>query len=360
MIVRAPGKLVLSGAYAVLEGAPALVAAVDRYVIADPARPADLVTEEVQAAIDAGALDRAVWFDAAALRSAASAAPAAGDAAALRSAASSAPAAPAAGPPAPAAPPLEASRKLGLGSSAAILVATLAARAAARASTMATAAAAAAAVGQPMPAWDTRALFLDALAAHRRAQGGGSGVDVAASVYGGVLCCQLGPGGELAVTPHALPGRLAVEVFASDASARTSDMLERVRALAASAPDAHRALLGAAAEGARAAVAAADVRALVAALDRQVDALAELGDRAGTPIVTPALRRLRPAAAAEGASLAPSGAGGGDVSIFVGAAPPSAAFLEAARASGLERVPMSLGAPGVHVLDAARPPAPHA
>ncbi|WP_437496317.1 hypothetical protein [Sorangium sp. So ce1099] len=337
MIVRAPGKLVLSGAYAVLEGAPALVAAVDRYVIADPARPADLVTEEVQAAIDAGALDRAVWFDAAALRS-------------------TAPTAPAAGPPAPAAPPLEASRKLGLGSSAAILVATLAARAAARGSTMATAAAAAAAVGQPMPAWDTRALFLDALAAHRRAQGGGSGVDVAASVYGGVLCCQLGPGGELAVTPHALPGRLAVEVFASDASARTSDMLERVRALAASAPEAHRALLGAAAEGARAAVAAADVRALVAALDRQVDALAELGERAGAPIVTPALRRLRPAAAAEGASLAPSGAGGGDVSIFVGAAPPSAAFLEAARASGLERVSMSLGAPGVHVLDAARPP----
>ena len=37
----------------------------------------------------------------------------------------------------------------------------------------------AAAVGQPMPAWDIRALFLDALAAHRRAQGGGSGVDVA-------------------------------------------------------------------------------------------------------------------------------------------------------------------------------------
>ncbi|WP_437842144.1 hypothetical protein [Sorangium sp. So ce1153] len=347
MIVRAPGKLVLSGAYAVLEGAPALVAAVDRYVIADAARPADLVTEEVQAAIDAGALDHAVWFDAAALRSAAPVAPAA----------------PGAGPSAPAAPPLGASRKLGLGSSAAILVATLAARAAAGASTMATAAAAAAAVGavgDPMPAWDTRALFLDALAAHRRAQRGGSGVDVAASVYGGVLCCQLGPGGELAVTPHALPGRLSVEVFASDASARTSDMLERVRALAASAPEAHRALLGAAAEGARAAVAAADVPALVAALDRQVDALAELGDRSGAPIVTPALRRLRPAAAAEGASLAPSGAGGGDVSIFVGAAPPSAAFLEAARASGLERVPMSLGAPGVHVLDAARPPrAPH-
>ncbi|WP_437642037.1 hypothetical protein [Sorangium sp. So ce854] len=337
MIVRAPGKLVLSGAYAVLEGAPALVAAVDRYVLADPARPAALVTDEVQAAIDAGALDRAVWFDASALRA-----------------------------PAPAGSSGAASRKLGLGSSAAILVATLAARAAAAAATRATEAAAttratrAAAAGQPAPAWDARALFLDALAAHRRAQGGGSGVDVAASVHGGVLCCRLGPGGALDVAPHALPGELAVEVFASDAAARTSDMLERVRALAARDPAAHRALLGAAAEGATAAVAAADARALVAALDRQVDALAELGDRAGAPIVTPALRRLRPAATAEGASLAPSGAGGGDVSIFVGAAPPSAAFIEAARAAGLDRVPMSLGAPGVHVLDAARPPpAPH-
>ncbi|WP_437494331.1 hypothetical protein WME75_22250 [Sorangium sp. So ce1014] len=323
MIVRAPGKLVLSGAYAVLEGAPALVAAVDRYVVADPARRVDLVTEEVQAAIDAGALDRAVWFDASALRSSA--------------------------PASPGAPPSGASRKLGLGSSAAILVATLAARAAASAP-------AAASPGRPMPAWDVRALFLAALAAHRRAQGGGSGVDVAASVHGGVLCCRLGPDGELAVTPHALPGGLAIEVFASDASARTSAMLERVRALAAREPAAHRALLDAAAGGARAAVLAADARALVAALARQVDALAELGDRAGAPIVTPALARLRPAAAAEGAALAPSGAGGGDVSLYVGGAPPSAAWLAAARAAGLERVPMSLGAPGVHVLDAAPPP----
>ncbi|WP_437283072.1 hypothetical protein WME90_21595 [Sorangium sp. So ce375] len=324
MIVRAPGKLVLSGAYAVLEGAPALVAAVDRYVVVDPARPAALVTEEVQAAIDAGALDAAAWFDASALRSAEPEPPSAS----------------------PGAPPREASRKLGLGSSAAILVATLAARATA---------VSAAPAGQRAPAWDARALFLDALAAHRRAQGGGSGVDVAASVYGGVLCCRLAPGGELSVAPHALPGGLVIEVFASDASARTSAMLERVRALAAREPEAHRALLSAAAEGARAAVVAADARALVAALDRQVDALAELGDRAGAPIVTPALRRLRPAAAAEGATIAPSGAGGGDVSLFIGGAPPSTAWLAAAREAGLERVPMSLGAPGVHVLDAARP-----
>src|SRR5262245_30830565 len=65
MLAQAPGKIVLSGAYAVLEGAPALVAAVDRYVIADATRDADLVTPEVRAAIGSG---RAPWFDASALR----------------------------------------------------------------------------------------------------------------------------------------------------------------------------------------------------------------------------------------------------------------------------------------------------
>src|ERR1700689_3835186 len=39
MRARAPGKLVLTGAYAVLEGAPAIVAAVDRYAVADDAAP---------------------------------------------------------------------------------------------------------------------------------------------------------------------------------------------------------------------------------------------------------------------------------------------------------------------------------
>ena len=43
MRARAPGKLVLSGAYSVLEGAPALVAAVDRYALADDAREPELV-----------------------------------------------------------------------------------------------------------------------------------------------------------------------------------------------------------------------------------------------------------------------------------------------------------------------------
>jgi phosphomevalonate kinase len=296
VIVRAPGKVVLSGAYAVLEGAPALVAAVDRYATADAAREASMTTREVQAAIDAGALSRAPWFDAAPLR---------------------------------ADGPDGRSRKLGLGSSAAILVASLAS---ARASD---------------PETDPDLLAL-ALRAHRAAQGGGSGIDVAASVRGGILACTLDPDGDLHSAAHALPRGAVVEIFSSALAADTPSLLDRVRAHAARAPAVHRSLMADIAEGARAAVAASDAPALVRAVSAQVDALARLGDAAGVPIVTPELRDLRPAAAREGASFGPSGAGGGDVAIFVGPAPSSAAFGELARARGLERLDASVGARGVH------------
>ena len=82
---RAPGKVVFSGAYAVLGGAPAIVLAVERDVVADTERPHEFLTDEVAAALEPN--ERAPWFDASALR--------------------------------------EDGRKLGLGSSAAILVASL-------------------------------------------------------------------------------------------------------------------------------------------------------------------------------------------------------------------------------------------
>ena len=43
MIAKAPGKLVVSGAYSVLEGAPAIVVAVDRYAVADTSRAPERV-----------------------------------------------------------------------------------------------------------------------------------------------------------------------------------------------------------------------------------------------------------------------------------------------------------------------------
>ncbi len=298
-VARAPGKVVLSGAYAVLEGAPAIVAAVGRDVIADGDRAADRITEEVQAAIEHGLLPRACWFDAGALRSA------------------------------------DGSRKLGLGSSAAILVATMAAVAGAPASD------------------DARAQLADlARQAHRAAQGGGSGVDVAACALGGVLVCRAAQGA-LDVQRHALPEDASITLLASAEAASTADMLARVRELRARDGATFQRLIDAASEGARAAVAALTAEALIAALTAQRVALAELGEASGARIVTASIGSLAATAATVGAFVGPAGAGGGDVSLLV--APRGldvAPLVAAARALGLIALEGVIGAPGVSAVEA--------
>ncbi len=165
------------------------------------------------------------------------------------------------------------SRKLGLGSSAAILVASIAATSGERLQRAAGASLA-------------DAVFPAAYAAHRKAQPSGSGIDVAASTFGGVITATIRDGG-LDVAPHPLPPGTVVEVFASPVSASTGDLIRKVRAFAAVDPPRYRRLLDAAARGAHAAKAAAATPDLVAAISAQLDALAKLGDLAGAGIVTP-------------------------------------------------------------------------
>jgi phosphomevalonate kinase len=297
-IVRAPGKVVLSGAYAVLEGAPAIVAAVGRDVIADSDREAERVTEEVQAAIDRGILTRACWFDASALRSE------------------------------------DGTRKLGLGSSAAILVATMAA-----------------VEGLPDNEDDRAQLTGIARQAHRAAQGGGSGVDVAASAMGGVLVC-LAKGGALDVNRHALPEGAVVTILACAEAASTAGMLAQIRALRARDMATFRRLLDAACAGANAAVDAKSPEELIAALVAQRVALAELGEVSGAPIVTAAVAELAKVAGEAGAYAGPAGAGGGDVALLVTPrALDLAPLLDAARAAGLTPLEGGIGAPGVYLVE---------
>lgn len=306
MKVRAPGKLVLSGAYAVLEGAPAIVTAVDRHAVADSSRPAEFVTDEMRAA---GSGPYA-YFDASELR--------ADD------------------------------RKLGLGSSAAILVATLGT--------------------QPETDLTSQsgrdALFERALNAHRSAQGGGSGVDVAASVYGGHLRYQLHaplrapvgdgsrprwPGANIA--PTQLPSRVELSVFGSPHAASTSEFLTRVYAWRESAThDFDAWLLGAneAADQACEACARDDVSTFIAALTRQSEALSELGSAAAVPIVTDAVSQLDAAARKVGGCVLPAGAGGGDVSLFVRELGVDVSEVSSVAGNlGLTLLRLNLGAPGV-------------
>lgn len=293
---RAPGKVVISGAYAVLGGAPAIVCAVERDVIADSALPADFVTEEVAAALRAG--ERAPWFDASALR--------------------------------------QDGRKLGLGSSAAILVASL----------FAIERDADASADDPTL---RQRVLSRALEAHRRAQGGGSGIDVASSTFGGALLYQL-VGGAPRIAPLSLPSALRYEIWVCPSSASTPELIGKVKALAARAPDVHARWLGAQATAAGAAASAAqagDADALVAALRDQGRALLELGRHAEAPIVTPELAELGPLAEATGGVLVPAGAGGGDIALFVGPAPSPPALREALEGRAHRLLPVGLAARGV-------------
>jgi phosphomevalonate kinase len=295
---RAPGKLVLSGAYAVLSGAPALVAAVDRYVVADSARPAGFLTPEVQAAIGERP---APWFDADDLR--------------------------------------ENGQKLGLGSSAAIVVASLGALEL-----------------EAHAALDDAALcgrvYERALLAHRAAQGGGSGVDVAASAHGGVLAARRRESA-LELSQVSLPPDLQFEVWACNAAASTAAFLARIAELATRDPALHRALIGAQADAAQAALDAVQrghAADFVSAIARQVTTLSALGAAAGARIVTPELGELAELAAERGSAFLPAGAGGGDVAYYVGLTPAPAELGVRARELGLSRVELRLGARGVHGL----------
>jgi phosphomevalonate kinase len=292
---RAPGKLVLSGAYAVLQGAPAIVTAVDRYAIADASRRAERATPEVSATLGGLA---APWFDASALR--------------------------------------EGTEKLGLGSSAAILVASLAAQELA--------------ARGDVPDVELRALvFARALAGHARAQGGGSGVDVAAATYGGTLSYRLALR-EPSVVRVELPPELVIETWWSGQAATTSDFVRRVRELGEREPEVQLELLGAqrdASERAENALLRADAQGFLAALHAQRAALAALGHVAGIPIVTPEATRLAAAAAAPAAVL-PAGAGGGDVLLHVGFEPSTAMFRALAAELGHRLLELSLNARGVH------------
>jgi len=297
---RAPGKLVLSGAYAVLSGAPALVVAVDRYVLADSARPATFLTPEVRAAL---AERPAPWFDASALRD--------GD------------------------------KKLGLGSSAAILVASLAALELAN-----------------EPALSDEALcgrvYERAFVAHRAAQGGGSGVDVAASAHGGLLAARRTQAGQLELSRLRLPSGLEFQVWACSVAASTSEFLARIAAFRERDAAAHARCIAAQADAAELALDAVrrgHAADFVAAIARQVGTLSALGRAASANIVTAELSELAQLAETQGAAFLPVGAGGGDVAYWVGAVAPSPGFAARARELGLSRVDLTLEARGVHAFE---------
>jgi phosphomevalonate kinase len=192
------------------------------------------------------------------------------------------------------------------------------------------------------------ALFAEGRDVHARAQGGGSGIDVAAAVHGGVLRYTLAPP-LVRIDAVTLPVGLVLRVFFSGQSARTSDLVGRVAALRARDEGAHARAFAPLLAAAHACAAPCTLQAFVAEAAGFERALRALADAAAAPIVPPAFRTLADIASASGAAFLPAGAGGGDVGVFFGAEQPSPAFSAAARACGMAEVALAVETRGVHV-----------
>lgn len=307
-VSSAPGKVVIIGEYAVLEGAPALVMAVDRRV-----RVALRSHDEAYCSVSAPGLTTGrgrfslsssglQWLD--------------GDDASFRLATNT----------------LEAllsmeddysgcrafdlvldsgtlmehragaARKLGLGSSAALTVALCHALRYYVASQHET-------VTTP----DLAAL----IAIHAGFQGHrGSGLDVAASLYGGLIEYRRSP------SPHAVSGSLPQDVAYcfvwSGHEAATGRFLAQIDQWRQDHEQAYRQLMDSLADIARAGVRAVrdnDAGAFLNGLDEYAGALQALGDASGTDILSEPHRRLRSLARQCGVVYKPCGAGGGDIGV---------------------------------------------
>ena len=288
-LARAPGKLVLIGEYAVLDGCPAIVMAVDRQVEAtlqhstDAAGCLRIVTADTieypvkkAAATGAGLVDAVI-----------SAAPAldwdswSGE---LNSSAF-----------------FLKSTKLGLGSSAAALTA------------WAGAWWSAAAPGAQLPAAEVL------IAIHRAFQGGaGSGLDVAAARHGGAIRYQLGENALPQIGSVRLPNSVGFAGIFAGTSASTVNLVGRFREWQRHAPVAAAALnlemRDVAGQGA-AAIGTGDGPGFCAALAAYGVVLDRLGGAIGADLVTVEHREIGRIADRFGVAYKVSGAGGGDLGV---------------------------------------------
>jgi len=184
--------------------------------------------------------------------------------------------------------------------------------------------------------------FATAFAAHREIQNGrGSGGDIAAACFGGVLAYKLDEpqqpfplleqdssrgehaGGVARVARlDLLPELIRIEAIWTGAPASSTELIGRVEGTLAKHPGEVRDALeriARCAEDGIAALEAADAVAFVEVIDRADSAMEALGALCHAPISTPLHRALAERARASGLACKPSGAGGGDFSLLVGA-----------------------------------------
>ena len=327
VLASAPGKVLLVGEYAVLAGGDAVVMAIDRRARAAVSATAAAAPSPFLAAAQR-VLGAELGPDSA---EALAAARVAVDSTALCD---------------------ESGAKLGVGSSAAVTVAALAA---------------ALAAGAPDRPLDRALLHRLAHRAHGDAQAAagarGSGADVAASVWGGVLHIEPAdrPGDPLRAAPLALPPDLELVLVWTGEPADTRALVSQVEALAARDPAAHAEAIGRIARAAATFLRACrEGRAGLAllALGAAGQATGDLGRAAGAELETRVHRELGRAAAAAGGALKPTGAGGGDLALGGFGSPAAADQFRAEVARlGMKVVELGVDGEGARIESHTAPPA---
>jgi len=308
LAVSAPGKVVLIGEYAVLAGAPALVMAADRRAAVRLRRTAQ-PPSVVHSRGGANATTQYRFDDHTTARRAGPALPLIE--AILNELAEELDLA--------GAPPFVADvdtsafiersangpeHKLGLGSSAALTVAFASALAEYTGRLK----------GQEQ-CWISRLISV-----HRRFQNGrGSGLDIAASLSGGVISYRMnGAVDRPTVAPRRLPDSFHVLAIWAGHSASTEAALERLEQWRSEEPAAHRNALSELSEIATAAddaVNAGDGGRLLATMASYGDALRRFGAASGIDIYSAAHQRIAALAREQDAVYKPCGAGGGDIGV---------------------------------------------
>ena len=353
--VTAPGKLVLIGEYVVLEGAPALVAAMDRRarVVAQAQTQFSFRAPELGLHQTTGftvAANGAVSFSETGLD--------ADPRLRLLSAVVGAAQRHAGGALKPCHLDLDTAAfflrpggaKLGLGSSAAFGVALLCALLAESGRLG----------GLEPDGGDAPRYGLMQLshAAHALSQGGaGSGVDIAASIWGGLLRFQRErqAGGELAPprVSRVQPGPIAVVPVWAGEPASTPQLLRKVHLWKAQSPVQYWEVMEKLGIYAHAGVefwTLANTPALLSVVNAYHTALQTLGQLSGADIVTGQHVAIHTHAKALGAAYKPSGAGGGDLGVALCPSGQVAQKVMSKLGSqGHEIVPMRMDAAGVQV-----------
>lgn len=210
-------------------------------------------------------------------------------------------------------------RKLGLGSSAAAAVAT--------------AAATGVAAGLDLSAAADKAQIFDlAKMGHRALAPHGSGADIAAAVYGGTLLFQLAEPKPI-VTDLPWPEGLRMSVVWTTVSARTSDFLTELVSFKAGHPASYAQCQRDLSEASQAFIDAfkvANIANVLHATRDFVHVLQLLDSASGLGLITPEIAKICNLADRHGGAGKPSGAGGGDVCIAFFQTVQSQAAFEAA------------------------------